>query len=53
MQNKSQTVSNADFAKALRAVRPSVTKEVEDWYESVRKSLTYAMPKPMDRSYYG
>lgn len=53
MQNKAAVVSNADFVKALRAVKPSITKEVEDWYEGARKNLTYAMPKPLDRSFYG
>ncbi|AIC14530.1 CDC48 family AAA ATPase [Nitrososphaera viennensis] len=53
MQRKSPTISNADFAQALRAARPSITKEVEEWYESMKKSLTYAMPKPIDKSFYG
>jgi transitional endoplasmic reticulum ATPase len=53
MQSKSETVSNADFAKAIRLVRPSITKDVEDWYESIRKNITYAMPKPIDKTFYG
>jgi transitional endoplasmic reticulum ATPase len=53
MQRKSSVVSNADFASALRTARPSITKEVEEWYESMKKSLTYAMPKPIDKSFYG
>jgi transitional endoplasmic reticulum ATPase len=53
MQRKSATISSADFAQALKAARPSITKEVEDWYEAMKKSLTYAMPKPIDKSFYG
>ena len=53
MQNKSDTVSNSDFAKAIRHVRPSITKDVEDWYDSIRKNITYAMPKPIDKAFYG
>lgn len=53
MQRKSKTISSADFAHALKAARPSITKEVEDWYEAMKKSLTYAMPKPLDKSFYG
>jgi transitional endoplasmic reticulum ATPase len=53
MQNKSETVSNADFAKAIRLVRPSITKDVEDWYESIKKNITYAMPKQIDKTFYG
>lgn len=53
MQDKSDIVSGQDFAKALKAARPSITKEVEDWYEAMKKNLTYAMPKPPDKSFYG
>jgi transitional endoplasmic reticulum ATPase len=53
MQAKSEIVSNADFGKAIRVVRPSITKDVEDWYESIRKNITYAMPKPIDKTFYG
>ncbi len=53
MQSKSGIVSNADFAKAIRLVRPSITKDVEDWYESIKKNITYAMPKPIDKTFYG
>jgi transitional endoplasmic reticulum ATPase len=53
MQRRSDSVSASDFGKAIRIVRPSITKEVDDWYESVRKTLTYAMPKQTDRTFYG
>lgn len=53
MQSKSEIVSNADFAKAIRLVRPSITKDVEDWYESIKKNITYAMPKQIDKTFYG
>jgi transitional endoplasmic reticulum ATPase len=53
MQNKSETVSNGDFAKAIRLVRPSITKDVEEWYESIKKNITYALPKPIDKMFYG
>jgi transitional endoplasmic reticulum ATPase len=53
MQNKADIVSGQDFDKALKAARPSITKEVEDWYEAMKKNLTYAMPKPPDKSFYG
>ena len=31
MQSRSEIVSNADFVKAVRLVRPSITKDVEEW----------------------
>jgi transitional endoplasmic reticulum ATPase len=53
MQNKSDTVANGDFVKAIRLVRPSITKDVEEWYESIKKNITYALPKPIDKTFYG
>jgi transitional endoplasmic reticulum ATPase len=53
MQSRSDIVSNSDFLKAIRLVRPSLTKDVEEWYESVKKNMTYAMPKPLDKTFYG
>ena len=53
MRSKADIISKADFGKSLLMVKPSITKEVEDWYESVRKNVSYAMPKPIDKSFYG
>ena len=53
LHNRSDVISSANFADALRLVRPSITKDVEDWYESMKKNITYAMPKPIDRTFYG
>ena len=53
MRSKADIISKADFGKSLLMVKPSITKEVEDWYESMRKNVTYAMPKPIDKSFYG
>jgi transitional endoplasmic reticulum ATPase len=52
ISNKVKLVNNSDFEKSLRLVKPSITKDVEDWYESIRRNLTYAIPKPMDRAFY-
>lgn len=53
MRNKESLVDNSDFEKSLQLVKPSITKDVEDWYESMRRNLTYAIPKPMDKAFYG
>src|ERR671917_2972344 len=53
LQNRSDIISSANFVNALRLVRPSITKDVEEWYESMKKNITYAMPKPIDRTFYG
>jgi transitional endoplasmic reticulum ATPase len=53
LQSRSDMISNENFANAVRLVRPSITKDVEEWYESVKKNITYAMPKPIERTFYG
>ncbi|HEU4444874.1 MAG TPA: CDC48 family AAA ATPase [Nitrososphaeraceae archaeon] len=52
IRNKVGVVNNSDFEKSLQFVKPSITKDVEDWYESIRRNLTYAIPKPLDRTFY-
>jgi transitional endoplasmic reticulum ATPase len=53
LRNRSDVITSANFATALRLVRPSITKDAEDWYESMKRNITYAMPKPIDRTFYG
>lgn len=53
IRNKVRIVNNSDFEKSLQFVKPSITKDVEDWYESIRRNLTYAIPKRLDRTFYG
>ncbi|MBV9178027.1 MAG: CDC48 family AAA ATPase [Nitrososphaeraceae archaeon] len=53
MRRKADIVCKGDFAKSLHMVKPSITKDVEDWYESIKKHVTYALPKPIDKVFYG
>jgi transitional endoplasmic reticulum ATPase len=53
LRRSSDVISNADFANAGRLVRPSITKDVEEWYESMKKNITYAIPRPIDKTFYG
>ncbi|MGB6673313.1 MAG: CDC48 family AAA ATPase [Candidatus Nitrosopolaris sp.] len=53
MRCKSDIITNTDFGSALHLVKPSITKDVEDWYESMKKSITYSMPKQIDKAFYG
>jgi transitional endoplasmic reticulum ATPase len=53
MRTKSNIVNNTDFGRALHLVKPSITKDIEDWYETMKKSVTYAMPRPIDKAFYG
>jgi len=53
MRNNSPKISNHDFANSLKQVRPSITKEVDQWYSSVKESISNVVPKSGDKSFYG
>lgn len=53
MQNNSQKISSSDFAAALKKIRPSITSDVDQWYTSVRESISNVVPKSIDKTFYG
>ncbi len=53
MRNDSSKISSHDFANSLKQVRPSITKEVDRWYNTVKESISNVVPKTGDKSFYG
>ncbi|MDH3361510.1 MAG: CDC48 family AAA ATPase [Nitrosopumilus sp.] len=53
MRNKLPKISNQDFANSLKQVKPSITKEVDQWYNTVRESISNVVPKSGDKTFYG
>ncbi len=53
IQNNSDMVYNSNFENALTLVNPSITTEVHNWYLSLEKKLTSAVPKFNDKIFYG
>ena len=53
MRNDSGKITSKDFANSLKQVRPSITKEVDQWYNTVRESISNVVPKSRDKSFYG
>ncbi|MBA3283742.1 MAG: CDC48 family AAA ATPase [Nitrosopumilus sp.] len=53
IQNGSSMVCSSDFEYALTVVNPSITTEVLNWYLSIEKKLTSAVPKFNDKIFYG
>ena len=45
MRNNSSKISSHDFANSLKHVRPSITKEVDQWYNTVKESISNVVPK--------
>jgi len=53
MQNNSDKISSQDFANSLKQIKPSITKEVDQWYNNVKESISNVVPKSEDKSFYG
>jgi transitional endoplasmic reticulum ATPase len=53
MRNNAAKISNSDFANGMKQIRPSITKEVDQWYNTVRESISNVVPKSGDKSFYG
>ncbi len=53
IQKGSSMVCSSDFEYALTVVNPSITPEVHNWYLSIEKKLTSAVPKFNDKIFYG
>ena len=53
MQNNTTKIGSADFAAALKLVKPSITKSVDEWYGAIKENISYAIPKPIDKTFYG
>jgi transitional endoplasmic reticulum ATPase len=53
MQNNSPKITSADFAAGLKNVKPSITKDVEQWYDNIKESISNVVPKTIDKTFYG
>ncbi len=53
MQNSSPKIGSIDFSAGLKKVKPSITKEVEQWYSTMKESISNVVPKTIDKTFYG
>jgi len=53
MQNNTKEISSKDFASGLKNIRPSITKEVETWYEKIKEGASSIVPREADKTFYG
>ena len=53
MQNNSPKITSTDFAAGLKNVKPSITKDVEEWYNNIKESISNVVPKTIDKAFYG
>ena len=53
MQNNTGEITSKDFATGLKKIKPSISKEVETWYEKIKESASSSIPREADRTFYG
>ena len=53
MQNNSKKINSNDFALALKKVKPSITKQIDQWYTSIKDEVSNIIPKSTDETFYG
>jgi transitional endoplasmic reticulum ATPase len=53
MRGDSAKISSHDFSNSLKRVRPTITKEVDQWYNTVKETISNVVPKTEDKSFYG
>ncbi|MCH7968514.1 MAG: CDC48 family AAA ATPase [Thaumarchaeota archaeon] len=53
MQINANKITSSNFVAGLKKVRPSITKEVDQWYSTVKESISNVVPKTIDKTFYG
>ena len=53
MQNNRVKINSYDFSSGLKKVKPSITKDVEQWYSSIKDEVSKIIPKSTDKIFYG
>ena len=53
MRNNSSKITSHDFAVSLKQVKPSITKEIDQWYNNIRESISNVVPKTGEKAFYG
>lgn len=53
MKNSMTKITSQDFSISHKRIRPSITKEVDRWYNTVKEGISNVVPKSGDRAFYG
>ena len=53
MQNSANKITSKNFALGMKRVKPSISKEVETWYEKMKDGVSNIVPQEMDNTFYG
>ena len=53
MQSSSNKITSKNFALGMKRVKPSISKEVETWYEKMKDGVSNIVPQEIDNTFYG
>jgi len=53
MQSSSNKITSKNFALGMKRVKPSISKEVETWYEKMKDGVSNIIPQEMNNTFYG
>jgi len=53
MQNSANKITSKNFALGMKRVKPSISKEVETWYEKMKDGVSNIVPQEIDNTFYG
>jgi len=53
MQDNLTKITSKNFASGLKRIKPSISKEVETWYNKIKEGVSNVVPPKMDNTFYG
>ena len=53
MQYNSTKITSIIFALGLKRIKPSISKDVETWYDKIKEGVSNVVPQKMDNTFYG
>ena len=53
MKGNAAKITSQDFSSSHKRIRPSITKEVDRWYNTVKEGISNVVPKSGDKAFYG
>ena len=53
MQLNLSKITSKNFASGLKRIKPSISKEVETWYDKIKDGISNVVPQKLDNTFYG
>ena len=53
MQLNLTKITSKNFASGLKRIKPSISKDVETWYDKIQEGISNVVPQKLDNTFYG